>query len=87
MSKMCDMLAVSIAINPSDAHVKASRLKLLHKPEQRLALLARHGSLTRTALPERPAFAVQRAPLAATNSTEQSALCLRYCIEKAKGRL
>jgi hypothetical protein len=63
MSKMCGMLAVSVAIDPANAHIEASRLELLHESEQRLSLLAGHGSLARMALPGRP-FAMQGALLA-----------------------
>jgi hypothetical protein len=86
MSKVFSVLAVNVAIDPADAHVEASLLELLHELEQRLSLLARHGSLARTTWPQRPAFVVQRAPLA-EGRTEQSALRLRYWVEKAKGRL
>ena len=55
---------MSVAIDPADAHVEASRPKLLRELEQRFSLLTRHGSLARTTRPDRPAFVAQRAPLA-----------------------
>jgi hypothetical protein len=84
MSKVDGVLAVSIAIDPTDAHVEASRPELLRQMEQRLSLLARHhGSLARTTRPHRPAFIVHRA-LLAEFSSEPSALRLPVSIEKPK---
>jgi hypothetical protein len=64
MSKMRSVLAVSVAIDPANAHVETPRPKLLRKLEQRLSLLTRHSSLARTTRPQKPAFVAQRAPLA-----------------------
>ena len=86
MSKVQCVLATSVAIDPADAHVEALRLELLREPQQRLSLLARHGSLSRTIRPDRPAFVVQRAPLA-ESTAEQPVLRLPNWVEKAKDRL
>jgi hypothetical protein len=84
MSKVRSVLAVSVAVDPADAHVEASPSKLLREFEQRLSLLARHGSLARTTRPNRPAFVVQRAPLAQGRAAPSASAF--DSVEKAAGR-
>jgi hypothetical protein len=64
MSKMHRVLAVRVAIDPADVHVEAPCSEPFREPEQRLSLLAGHGSLASTIRPDRPALIALRAPLA-----------------------